>query len=429
MRFVYVDVVINLIVFYEDVLNFHDSFAMDFHQVRTEEEFNSVEADVESVEQLLSSIEIAECQVATSSDKTIQEINAAFDSLSNALLSAVEKRKQALISEVLNAKEKGLLSLKPYRDILQSKLDPKEGANTSQNQSEKKQIRFSDRTPLPRIPRREEVPHISAQLPGRGLKARLCSEIMAAGKVSQRGPVQLTEIEPEHPVDLSQFRLQRAYGDACADPQLETNFFDVYRGPEPSFLVKELAPGQPYTFRVCCRAEGDQEWSAWSLPQVAKTSQQPFCWDNTNSNYQVTNENKIAAKVTNEPSILFSKGAQFGPGHSVEFTVLEAKEGLSDEGLGLAVRRQQGDSLLQPGVLFLSAQGCVFVDGSAKTTRLPPLVQGSKVTFTCEHIRDDRLRVHIDSDNKTVTYDWRVHGQPLLFVLGFGQVGWKVLVE
>jgi hypothetical protein len=73
--------------------------------------------------------------------------------------------------------------------------------------------------------------------------------------------------------------------------------------------------------------------------------------------------------------------------------------------------------------------GCVFVDGSAKTTRLPPLTQGCKVSFTCERIRDDRLRINIDNDNKTVTYDWRVGDQPLLFALSFNQIGWKVLVE
>lgn len=51
------------------------------------------------------------------------------------------------------------------------------------------------------------------------------------------------------------------------------------------------------------------------------------------------------------------------------------------------------------------------------------------MSFTCERIRDDRLRVHIDNDNKTVTYDWRVGDQPMLFALSFNQIGWKVLVE
>jgi hypothetical protein len=46
-------------------------------------------------------------------------------------------------------------------------------------------------------------------------------------------------------------------------------------------------------------------------------------WQIDNPNYQVTNDNKIASKVTSDPSILYSSGAQFGPGHSIEFTVRE----------------------------------------------------------------------------------------------------------
>lgn len=131
------------------------------------------------------------------------------------------------------------------------------------------------------------------------------------------------------------------------------------------------------------------------------------------------------------------------------FQVIEAKEGLSDEGFGLVSKKLSGDALFQTGSLILNAQGMdiwvicecclmkvspylagsVFVDGSAKTTRLPGLTQGSKVTFTCEEVTNDRVRVHIDSDNKTVTYDWRVPAQTLYFALCWGQVGWKVLVE
>jgi hypothetical protein len=46
-----------------------------------------------------------------------------------------------------------------------------------------------------RIPKKEELPHISIRLPGQTLQTKLLSEIMAAGKVSSRGPVQITIIE------------------------------------------------------------------------------------------------------------------------------------------------------------------------------------------------------------------------------------------
>jgi hypothetical protein len=84
------------------------------------------------------------------------------------------------------------------------------------------------------------------------------------------------QVDQERSIDFCQFRLQKAHGDANTQPQLEANFHDVYQGPEPSFLAKELIPGQPYSFRVCCRAEGDQDWSAWSLSKVAVTRLKSF---------------------------------------------------------------------------------------------------------------------------------------------------------
>ncbi|KAJ8883733.1 hypothetical protein PR048_015587 [Dryococelus australis] len=79
-------------------------------------------------------------------------------------------------------------------------------------------------------------------------------------------------------VDVHSFRLQLAYGDVRGQDHLvASNFHDVYVGPESQYLVRDLQPNVPYTFRVCCRAEGASGWSAWSLPRVAVTLQPPFC--------------------------------------------------------------------------------------------------------------------------------------------------------
>ncbi|XP_059470032.1 cytokine receptor-like factor 3 [Neocloeon triangulifer] len=416
---------------------------MEFDQSNIVEGADGQNAPIERIEELFSLLDLAESQVSSSADKAIKDINAFCDALSAAIEAAIETRKQALTAEVLKAKAEGIAGLKPYREAVGSRLGTinESDANICSALSRPGKRGRSKNTL--RIPRKEELPHISVQLPGRALQTKVCNEIMAAGKVSSRGPVQLTfieekpgalllnweEVDQGRAVDFCQFRLQRAHGDACHNPSLEANFHDIYRGPDASFLAKELIPGDPYTFRVCSRAEGDQEWSAWSLPKVAITRLKHFGWQIDNPNYQVTNDNKIASKISSDPSVLYSCGAQFGPGHSIEFTVLEAKECMSDEGFGLASKKLAGDSLFQTGTLIVNGQGSIFVDGSAKTTKLPALTLGSKVTFTCEEVASDRMRVHIDSDNKTVTYDWRVPAQPLLFVLGFGQVGWKVLVE
>lgn len=93
-----------------------------------------------------------------------------------------------------------------------------------------------------------------------------------------------------------------------------------FLGLDTQFLVKDLKVDQPYSFRVCCKFEGIHEWSPWSLPQVSCTNLRPFCWK-SNDDFILSNENKIAKPTVDFPRILYSDGAQFCVGHSVEFTV------------------------------------------------------------------------------------------------------------
>jgi len=44
-------------------------------------------------------------------------------------------------------------------------------------------------------------------------------------------------------------------------------------------------------------------------------------WELDNKNYMITNNGKIAAKVTNTISTLFSQGPQFDENHIIEFKV------------------------------------------------------------------------------------------------------------
>ncbi|PSN57173.1 Cytokine receptor-like factor 3 [Blattella germanica] len=369
------------------------------------------------LEDLIISIEGAKEQVTKSAQRTIEEIDGAFDLLSSVLLEVLQKRRNVLKSEVLKIQEEGLLPLRECHDVIVAKL---------------KATHF-----LPAVPTLEEVPDVSLQCPVESVRTEIERTLSGLGQVSRMGPVQLTEVEEKPGALLVHWEevrnyicLLMAYDDVRGQSLLESNFHDVYQGPECQFLVRDLRQGVPYTFRVSCRVEGG-DWGAWSLPRVAATCLAPFCWDTSNSSYTVTNENKIATKTSTEQSLLFSSAAQFGPGHSIEFTILECGVGCSDEGLGLVVSRIGGESLLHLGALFLSTQGAVFVDGKEKTTRLPRLERGSKVCFTCEYIRENKIRVNIDSNNKTVTYDWNVSSTDLklYFALCFGECGWKVLVE
>nr|CAD7433156.1 unnamed protein product [Timema monikensis] len=434
------------------------------------------------LEDLLSSVKGANDQIQTSTQKTISEIDSTFDLLVSTLLESLNKRRALLRTEALRLRDDGLAPLKACRDIIDEKLRAtklyiEEGRNILRvgglTTSLEKTLCFTEQASLlgslPAVPNLEEVADLSFQCPVESIVPELQQCVANIGQVSRMGPVQITEVHEkpgallvhweevgtlvdpigawfdlgklgallvqweevdyERVVDVHSFRLQLAYGDVRGQDHLQlSNYHDAYVGPEGQHLVRDLRPGVPYTFRVCCRVEGSSDWSAWSLPRVALTHQQPFCWGESNSNYLITNEKKLASKTSPEQSVLLSRTAQFGPGHSIEFTVLECGIGCSDEGLGLVAGPVEGENLIQPGCLFVNTQGSVFVDGAEKTTKLPSLQKCSKVCFTCENIRDGKIRVNVDSDNKTVTYDWSVRC-PLYFAVCFGEMGWKVMVE
>ncbi|XP_063222608.1 cytokine receptor-like factor 3 [Bacillus rossius redtenbacheri] len=408
------------------------------------------------LEELIESVQRAEMQIRSSAGATLAEIDSAFDQLARTLSCELERRRERLRREALDMQDESLGPLEACRELIAGKLATTRGYIAQGRHlldgtaGHDEALAFADQASqlgsLPAVPNLEEVPELSFQCAVAGVARELAREVRAIGAVSRMGPVQLTdlsakpgallvhweEVDYERAVDVHSFRLQLAYGDVRGQEQLEAcNYHDVYEGPERQFLVRDLQPDTPYTFRVCCRAEGSAGWSAWSLPRVAATAQPPFRWDDSNTNYVVTNEGKIASKVSAEQSLLLSSAAQFGPCHSIEFTVLECGVGCSDEGLGLVDELTEKDTLVQPGCFFINTKGSVFVDGVEKTTRLPALQKGSKVCFTCEHIRAGRMRVNVDSGDKAVTYDWDVHslGQKLYFALCFGQAGWKVLVE
>lgn len=79
--------------------------------------------------------------------------------------------------------------------------------------------------------------------------------------------------------------------------------------------------------------------------------------------------------------------------------------------------------------MFSFITGHIFLDGKEKTTRLPPLKKGCRVSFSCEELpHQNRLRINIDSEDKAVTYDWKTSSK-LHFVMNFTHPGWKLLVE
>lgn len=98
------------------------------------------------------------------------------------------------------------------------------------------------------------------------------------------------------------------------------HFFSTDLGLDTQFLIKDLKDYQSYSFRVSCKFEGTTEWSPWSLAQVACTTLKHFTWK-YNSNYEYSNEYKVAKPVGSCEDMLYSDGAQISIGHSIDFMV------------------------------------------------------------------------------------------------------------
>ncbi|KAE8739490.1 hypothetical protein FOCC_FOCC014986 [Frankliniella occidentalis] len=418
---------------------------------------------VTRLEELVKSVEAAEHQVESSASQSTNEVVKTFNQLSDSILDVLNKRKESLLSEISTIRQDGLAPLRACRDVIASKLANTKtyiaeggdilriGGMAVSESTEKFCEKASFLGSLPAVPQLEEVPYVSFQCNVVGIEDQIGKSVQSLGRVSRMGPVQITqmdekpgallvhweEIDFEHSVDIHAFRLQYAYGDIRNQPHLmDTNFHDVYEGPDTQYLVRDLRPSSTYTFRVSCLVEGESDWSAWSLPRVGSSNITPFSWTQNNPNYSVTNEGKIACKISNESSMLCSCSAQFGPGHCIEFTVLECGNKGVEQGLVLCSGPIKDGSLMQPGMLFLNAEGSIFVDGVEKMMKLPPLKVGAKVCFLCELIREDKLRMHIGTADKTVIYDWtpvcvanETTPPKLYFAISFQSKGWKILVE
>uniref|UniRef100_A0A1B6C3U2 Fibronectin type-III domain-containing protein n=2 Tax=Clastoptera arizonana TaxID=38151 RepID=A0A1B6C3U2_9HEMI len=410
------------------------------------------------LQDLMKSVIGAQNQVKITAEESNLEIDRAFDELTNCVLDALNSRREALKAKVTKIQEEGATPLNEcYKVICETLKNTHtyicEGQDLLHQHDKvdiNSYVQYLEQSALlgnlPAVPNLEEVPAITFQLNVPFLCKTLINNITSAGIVFKMGPVQIVhvcekpgallveweEVETERPLDVQKFCLEVAVGShpAANHRHTQATYREVYVGPDTCYLVKDLHPKQSYTLRVRCKAE-DGEWSAWSLPRVACTNLAPFGWQVGNPHYSVNVGGKIACKTSRAKQVLQSNMTQFGPNHSIEFTILESGDTCSDfDGLGLVDPScTVVDSLQINGVMYISTSGLIFLDGKEKTTRLPPLIKSSRITFTCEPLKSSRVRVHIDSGDKAVTYDWIVSSTNLRFAMMLTEPKWKVMVE
>ncbi|XP_025986898.1 uncharacterized protein LOC105197392 [Solenopsis invicta] len=398
----------------------------------------------------LKDLDIADQQIENSMTKTLKDIDGTFQSLLDDVCYKINKRREQLILETEIHKHESLIPLRACRREVETQVQNAQNIISMSEDILRHPNRYSankfgkiisasnDIGRIPAVPYSEELPNINFDRPLNWCKEEIMEQISKLGCISRTVPVQITNIEerpaglfikwhvinPEYFAEEQKFIVEKANGEIL-DPA-SSKFEMVYRGSETSCFIRNIPIGQPVTLRVKIQADN----VARSIHHVVQTSIPPYSWELDNENYMIIND-KIAAKVTDTISTLFSQSPQFDANHIIEFKFLEVpQEGNDNEGIALVYDPQGShDTLKRAASLMITHQGKIFMDGDEKLMRLPRMRFGTVIMISAFRKNTHVLRVNIESENKCVTYDWRVQ-TPLYLAARFTERNkWHLTIE
>lgn len=427
--------------------------------------------------EVIDGIKNLQYQINSSSDATRKQVEEHFTRLKNALITAMDKRLNQLLNEIENIRNAALTPLDECKTLVDENLKlaaqvMEEGTLILSNEPEnnmEKIIKFKDNpmtkslSSVPAIPCPSEVACVNVSL-SPDFQKQMESVIAMEGKVMARAPVQIIDAiekpgslliqwadEADEDVEISEFWLQYAMGSYKSLNESNAVFHTAYIGLLTSYLTKHLRTQTPYTFRVCGRGESDTPWSTWSVPRVAVTTIDHYQWGPSEGKaYSLSNENKTATRTSEGLShVLFSNIASFLPGNTLTIKVLDDADKSPGDGLCISLTNTKTDVIGQEGVIYVNLYGSVFVDGQEITMKLPEIKKGSVVAFQAELLPNKKVRVSVQTENKEVTFDWKVDASSnspvesimpfsrattqsklgFFFGIKFSQEDWKIAVD
>lgn len=365
----------------------------------------------------LKDLDNADQQIENSMMKTLKDIDGTFQSLLDDVCHEINKRREQLILETEIHKHESLIPLKACRREVEAQVQNAQNIMSMSEGILQHPHRYSasrvgkiisasnDIGRIPAVPYSEELPNINFDRPLNSCKEEIIEQISKLGCISRTVPVQIMSIEerpaglfvkwhvtnPEYFAEEQTFVVEKANGEIL-DPA-SSKFETVYRGSDTSCFIRNISVDQPVTLRVRLQADN----VARSVHHVARTSIPPYSWELDNKNYVVINS-KIAVKVTDNISTLFSQGPQFDENHIIEFKFLEVpQEGNDDEGIALVYDPQGShDTLKRAASLMITPQGKIFMDGDEKLMRLPRMRFGAVIVISAFRKNAHVLRVNIE---------------------------------
>ncbi|GFO09750.1 cytokine receptor-like factor 3 [Plakobranchus ocellatus] len=412
--------------------------------------------------EVLDGIKSLQEQINLSSDAALKQVEAHFAKLKTVVIKAMDKRLCQLQREIESIRESALKPLEECKSLVDDGLASaaqvmEEGGDILKNDPEsnlEKLVNFKEDPKtkalgsVPAIPDSAEVACVNVSL-SPDLRRQLEEAIALEGKVLAHAPVQITDVI-EKPGSLL---VQWAEEDLNPTNAV---FHTAYVGTSTSFTVKHLRTQTAYTFRVCGRGESDTPWSAWSVPRVSATSIEHYQWaEPKDKTYTLSNENKTVTR-TNEglTHVIYSHKPSLVLGNTLTMKVLDDADKSPGDGLCIAVKNDAVDHFnldQAEEIIYINLYGSVFVNGQEMTMQLPEIKRGSVVAFETEAVSNGKVRVHIQTEDKEVTFDWKLEhvssaqgmlGVPSLgganqqsaerafyFGVRFSQEDWKVAVD
>ncbi|XP_059174464.1 cytokine receptor-like factor 3 [Physella acuta] len=425
--------------------------------------------------EVLDGIKSLQYQINWSSDSSKKAVETHFTLLKSSLITALDKRLDQLNNEIETIRESALKPLDECKTLVDESLKlaaqvMDEGASILSIDPENnvdKILKFKENpitkslSSVPAIPSLAEVACVNVSL-SPDFQKQMEAVISLEGKVMARAPVQIIDAiekpgslllqwadEADEDVEINEFWLQYAMGSYKDTNEPNAVFHTAYTGSSTSHLVKHLRTQTPYTFRVCGRGEASTPWSAWSVPKIAATTILHYQWGpSENPAYALSNENKTATRTSKGLThVLYSNTASFIPGNILTIKVLDGADKSPGDGLCICLKNTDNDHFGQDGVVYVNLYGSIFVDGQEKTMKLPEIKKGSVVSFQAEELSNGKVRVSIQTEDKEVTFDWKVltsssslgllsapgdaSNSHIAFYFGikFSQEDWKIAVD
>ncbi|RUS85103.1 hypothetical protein EGW08_007155 [Elysia chlorotica] len=386
--------------------------------------------------EVLDGIKSLQEQVNLSSDTALKQVESHFTKMKNAVIKAMDKRLSQLQNEIESIRATALKPLDECKCLVDDELASagqimEQGGAILKNDPEKNleailNFKEDPKTKalgsLPAIPESAEVACVNVSWTS-DLRQQLEDAIGVEGKVLAHAPVQITEVtekpgsllvqwgeENEEESEVCEFWLQYAKGSHKELNPTNAVFHTAYVGTSTCYVVKHLRTQTAYTFRVCGRGESHTPWSAWSVPRVSATSIEHYQWaEPRDKTYSLSNENKTLTR-TNEglTHIIFSDKPSLTLGNTLTMKVLDDADKSPGDGLFIATKNDSSDDFSQDNVIYVNLYGSVFVNGQEMTMQLPEIKRASIVAFELEPVSSSKVRVNIQTEDKAVTFDWKV---------------------